>query len=128
MRSEKRLAAREKDLKLAESAYEERLLSALRVCAVGSWGLLGANDSVKATQSGKYASPDPAWMELSERGEEIEDLRKSLGLGPFTLHERLLEYRRQAVGANAKGEPRLAQQFLDELACDSAAERNEKAT
>lgn len=123
MASKRRLASRERDVQLAEAAYEERLLSALRVCAAGSWGLFGANDAVEATQSGKYATPHSAWTDLSERAEEINDLRASLGLEPFALHGRLLEYRRQAIDPNALGEPRLAQRFIDELSGEAASDK-----
>ena len=52
---------------------------------------------------------------LIEDGDEIENLRRELGLTePFHPFKRFLEYR-QMRGSNVPGEPKLAMQFLKEL-------------
>jgi hypothetical protein len=54
--------------------------------------------------------------DLLELGSEIEHLRLRLGHSePFLLHERLVRMR-SSHHANTPGEPKLAQQWLDELA------------
>jgi hypothetical protein len=115
--SKRRIEVLEKDLQLAEAAYEERFTVALRSCIGGKWGLFGAND---AAHEAHFGSKNPLYSkdagELLERGDEIAELRSRLGhIEPFNLHERFLAYRKMATGANAVGEPRLAQQLLDEI-------------
>jgi hypothetical protein len=54
--------------------------------------------------------------ELLELGSRIERLRESLGFtDPFLLHDRLMRMR-SSHDANTLGEPKLAQQWINELA------------
>jgi hypothetical protein len=57
---------------------------------------------------------DPAVDELLELGSEIERRRGGLGLESFPPHDRLLRMR-SSHDSNTLGEPKLAQQWLDEL-------------
>ena len=78
-------------------------------------GTFGQNDA--ATPASLRARlRDPAVEELLELGSQINRLRRRLGYAdPFPPHERLLQLRSHH-SANAPGEPRLAQQWLEELA------------
>jgi hypothetical protein len=81
------------------------LVSALRACATGHWGVFGRN--------GEQWDEGRALITL---GEEISELRKRLGYAqPYDLYERFVAYRRRR-GSNDPGEPKLAQALLDELA------------
>jgi hypothetical protein len=51
---------------------------------------------------------------LLDLGSEIERLRRRIGLESFALHERLLRMR-SSHDSNTPGEPKLAQQWLEEL-------------
>ena len=84
--------------------YMELLLAALQKCARGKWGLFGHNP---------YPSSDAD--ELLELGSKIERLRRKCGLEPFALHDRLLQMR-SSHHSNTLGEPKLAQQWIEELA------------
>lgn len=125
MTSKRRLESLEKDLQLAEAAYEERLASALRRCSGGQWGLFGTNDaSLQAHLGAKSTLHSKDARELLERGDEILEMRQRLGyVDAFALHERFLAYRKSATDPNAPGEPKLAQQFLNEISGDDSAEK-----
>ena len=107
----------ERRLEALESAYRDLLLSALRRCAAGVWGLFGHNDAAigrlgKATQSRLL---HPSVSELLELGSQIERMRRQLGYSePFQRHARLLHLR-SSHESNTPGEPKLARQWLDEL-------------
>jgi len=57
---------------------------------------------------------DRSVEELLELGSKIERLRRHLGLEPFPLHDNLIRMR-ASHGSNTPGEPKLAQQWLNEL-------------
>lgn len=110
----------EKDLRLAEAAYEERLRHALGRCIGGQWGLFGANDAAHAAHFGANRVPANDALELIDRAAQIAQLRAHLGHAePFPLHERFMAYGKIATDPNAHGEPKLAQQFLDEINRDA---------
>jgi hypothetical protein len=93
----------ERQLAAFEASYRELLLSALQKCAKGQWGLFGHN-----------RLRDPSADELLELGSEIERMRRKCGLESFPHHDRLLQMR-SSHHSNTPGEPKLAQQWLDEL-------------
>ena len=95
-----------------EAEYEAVLLDALRKVASGSWGLFGHNQD-RVTR----AKWEPVVTDLCDRGEEIDQMRASLGLQPFALHEDF-EASRGPVASNAPGEPRQAKAWLDRLGKD----------
>ena len=125
MTSKRRLLSLERDLQLAEAAYTERLVLALKGCAGGWWGVFGANDSIGQENDGLIVPKSEHARELIERGNEIGELRCSLGYEPFALHQRYLEYRAKAADPNAPGEPRLAKQFLKEIDKEAAEAHSE---
>lgn len=112
----KRLAKTEQEVALLEARFRERLIDALQKCAAGRWGLFGRNDAALAADFGKV----PEWMrsqaadDLLEKGNEIDLLRQSIGLGPYELYHRYLAYRSRR-GQDEPGEPKLARKFLAEL-------------
>jgi hypothetical protein len=113
-----RRAKVEQDLRLLELAFEEQLIEALRACAAGHWGLFGQNDeALQRAFTPKVAArliPTDA-QELLAMGSKIEQLRGELGYATgFPLYERF-EAARSMRGSNTFGEPKLAQQLLDEL-------------
>ncbi len=121
MTSKHRLKALEKDLQSAEVAYKEQLISALGVCASGRWGLLGANDAAHSihVRTKDYVQSEDA-RALIDAGNEIAQLRSLLGyIDAFPMHERFISYRKLATGRNAPGEPKVAQQFLEEIERES---------
>src|SRR4051812_5939324 len=107
---EQRLAAMESD-------YLMLLEAALKQCARGHWGLFGHNDRA-LRQLGKSARENLISAEarrLLELGAEIEALRGKLGyVEAFAPHARLTEMR-ASVEANTPGEPKRAQQWLEEM-------------
>ncbi|MYM00093.1 hypothetical protein GR702_20250 [Novosphingobium sp. FGD1] len=102
-----RLDARRADL---EAQYTDALLAALRVTAAGKWGLFG-HTADKATR----AAAAPVVAHLTELGEEIDAMRETLFMEPFDLHREFLASR-GPVDAQAVGEPRQAQAWLQRLA------------
>lgn len=121
MTSKRRLQAMQNDLRLAETGYEERLRDALLRCIDGQWGLFGANDVAHEAHFGANNVPANDAIELTNRADQIAQLRSHLGYAePFPLHERFMAYRKIATDPNAHGDPKLAQQFLDEIDRDAA--------
>jgi hypothetical protein len=106
----------ERQLEGLEASYRDLLLSALQTCAEGRWGLFGHNDEAWSHLGAAARSRlrDPSVEELLELGETIESLRRKFGLEPFPLHQRFL-WMRSSHGPNTPGEPKLAQEWLDEL-------------
>lgn len=92
-----------------EAEYEEALIAALRRAAAGSWGLFDHNQD-KAMR----AAWQPTVTDLCDRGQEIDEMRETLGLEPFALHMEF-EASRGAVSTNAPGEPKQARAWLDRL-------------
>ncbi|WP_447758058.1 hypothetical protein [Sphingopyxis fribergensis] len=95
-----------------EAEYEAVLLDALRRVAAGTWGLFGHTKDRAAR-----AKWEPVVTDLCDRGEEIDQLRTSLGLEPFDLHEEF-EASRGPVASNAPGEPKQAKAWLERLGRD----------
>jgi len=86
------------------------LLSCLRQCAQGRWGLFGTYDRLTP------ALPYVIWPEakqLKELAIEIRSLGLELGLANDAC-ERFLELY-SLRGSNVPGEPKLAAQFLAEI-------------
>lgn len=106
----------ERQLEALEASYRELLLSALQTCAEGRWGIFARNELALSRLGAGLCLRllDPAVEELLELGSKIERLRRKFGLEPFPLHERLLRMR-SSHDANTPGEPKLAQQWLEEL-------------
>ena len=103
-----RRAKAEGELEHLEARFRERLIAALRACRAGQWGLFGQNALDRTVVPADVAA-------LLALGDEIDELRSSLGYPDgHALLARLKFYRRLRT-ASAPGEPRLAQQFLDEL-------------
>ena len=90
-----------------EAEYEAALISALRKCASGSWGLFDHN---KQSQPGW----EPIVKELCDLGQQIDEMRLDLAMEPFALHQEF-EDSRGPVPSNAPGEPKQAQAWLDKL-------------
>jgi hypothetical protein len=108
----------EGELEHLEARFRQRLMIALRTCAAGQWGLFGQNDAAYKRAFGRNAvrAIPPEVGELLALGDEIDALRASLGfLGGDALYARLKTYRKLPA-ANAAAEPRLARQFLAEIA------------
>ena len=93
-----------------EGEYRESLIVALQAAAAGKWGLFG-----HAKQAGKAGGVPAEVIELIELGEAIDSMRERLMLEPFALHAEFLTSRGQ-VKADAVGEPKQAQAWLDRLA------------
>ena len=96
-----------------EAEYADVLLDALRRVAAGSWGLFG-----HTKDRAMRAKWEPVVTDLCDRGEEIDQIRKSLGLEPFALHEEF-EASRGPVASTAPGEPKQAKAWLERLGQDS---------
>ena len=105
------------NLRGLQEEFKTLLLAALQRCAAGTWGLFGQNDHVAAANPNLRGICTSADAEaLREVASEIRRLRDRLGFSePYILCERF-EYYRAIRGANAPGEPKLAKQFLSELA------------
>jgi len=92
-----------------EIDYRAALIEALRVTAAGQWGLFGHNKDKQARTKAA-----PLVDGLVELAEEIDDLRLQLDMECFTLHQEFLAAR-GPVRADAVGEPKQAQAWLDRL-------------
>src|SRR5258706_524701 len=111
MLTPRRIAKLERELALLEAEFRDALITELRRCASGTWGLFGQNDHVWSANE-RHREPKPE--ALLRLGEQIADLRLTLGLvEPFALHHRLLKLRGRK-GPNVPGEAKLARQWLDE--------------
>lgn len=104
-----RLDGRREEL---EAEYRIILLDALQKVAAGSWGLFGHTKD--RTMRAKW---EPVVTDLCDRGAEIDQLRKQLGLEPFSLHAEF-EASRGPVPSNAPGEPKQAKAWLQRLGED----------
>jgi len=105
----------EHHLRDLEQQFLTDLISALRDCAAGRWGLFGHNDHIAQNVPYLRSHYIDTAQRLIEQGEVITRLRDELGFtDSFPPLERYLQYR-QLTSANAPGEPKLAVQFLKEL-------------
>lgn len=92
-----------------EAEYLEALVNALQKAAAGSWGLFGHNPDRHAVA--KWA---PIVEELCDMGQEIDEMRRDLGMEPFPLHQEF-EDSRGPVPSTAPGEPKQAREWLKRL-------------
>ncbi len=117
MTSKRRLKGMELDLEAMLEAFRIRLLAALHDCADnGVWGVLGL-------YHGKEYAPGfgKEGRELAETAIEIGELREALGFAePEWLSHRFLEYRKMR-GSQVPNAPKLAKNFLAEIAEYDAA-------
>ncbi len=98
-----------------EGDYREALVAALRQAAAGAVGLFDHQRDKRAR-----AAIAPTIDALAELGGEIDAMRDQLGLPPFALQQDFLAAR-GPVGAQAVGERRQAQAWLDRLAGEGGA-------
>jgi hypothetical protein len=98
-------------LEALEADYRAILTHALRACAAGEWGLLGANDDTVGAERWRPQVVD----ELIALGQDIDALRHRDGLPRHELHRRFVEERARR-GGNMPGEPKRATAWLTELA------------
>ncbi|NWK96479.1 hypothetical protein DM806_12565 [Sphingobium lactosutens] len=92
-----------------EGEYRDALIAALRVTAGGRWGLFGHHKDKAA-----IARTAPTIAALTELADEIDAMRDTLGLEPFSLHEDFMAARGPAA-ADAVGEPKQALAWLERL-------------
>lgn len=92
-----------------EREYLAAFAKALSVCAEGQWGPFGHNEHL-------HSLSVPAELdELRELAATIDQVRARLGEAPFAIHAEF-EAARGRADANAQGEPKLAQAWLQRLA------------
>jgi hypothetical protein len=106
----KRQKIQEMRLIAIEGEFLTLLLSCLRECAQGRYGLFGQNDHLDP--EGRYW----AWPEakrLKNLAQEIKSLRQEFGQ-TNELCERFIQFCSQR-GSNVPGEPKLAAAFLAEF-------------
>ena len=96
-------------LEALEKEFNSLLVSCLRECANGRWGLFAQSDGL---ESSKYLVW-PEAGELKKMAREINSLRSEFG-DSNALAKKLIEFCSMR-GENVKGEPRLARQFLTEM-------------
>ena len=101
-----RLDTRREEL---EGEYRDALVAALRVTAGGRWGLFAHQKDKTA-----IARTAPTITALTELADEIDAMRDTLGLEPFSLHEDFMAARGPAA-ADAVGEPKQALAWLERL-------------
>ncbi len=92
-----------------EAEYEAALVEALRHAAAGAWGLFDHKNDRSAR-----ANWQATVTGICDRGQEIENLRQTLGLSAFALHQEF-EASRGPVPASAPGEPKQAKAWLERL-------------
>jgi hypothetical protein len=98
-----------------EAELDRSLISALKECASGRWGLFGQNERL---DRGGYLRWGQA-LHVRQRAAQIHALREEFGQ-PNPLVERFLYYC-WLRGANVPGEPKLARVLLDKIESDSTA-------
>jgi len=92
-----------------ENDFRPLLITCLRECQSGRWGLFGQNDSADEAEYLDWKDG----QDLKEMARKIRDLRTEFGQ-PNLLVERFLHYF-SLRGPNVPGEPKLAKAFLDEI-------------
>lgn len=108
-KNEKKSPAQQR-LDSLEIEFDELLITCLRACAKGRYGLFGQNDT------SEFRFDPLRWddaLRLRELADEIHSARLEFGQ-PNPVCERFLELC-HVRGANAPGEPKLAKAFLSEL-------------
>jgi hypothetical protein len=101
---------REMRLVEIESEFHPLLLSCLRECARGRWGLFGQND--RLDPEGRY-SRWPEAKRLKGLAQEIKSIRQEFGQANRSCEQflQLCSLR----GSNVPGEPKLAAEFLADI-------------
>jgi hypothetical protein len=92
-----------------EAEYTVALIDALRTAASGKWGLFDHNGDRQTR-----AAVAPVIAHLAEIGEAIDKMREQLSMPAFELQQQFLAAR-GPVDAQAVGEPRQAQAWLERL-------------
>jgi hypothetical protein len=102
----------EREWEILKVSYLEALIAALEDCASGRQGLF--------RQGVGFLRPAPDMPQTASRlsalGDELELVRRELGHAQPFEPMRRLALLRQRGGCDARGEERLAQNFLSELA------------
>ncbi|KRC82598.1 hypothetical protein [Sphingomonas sp. Root241] len=93
-----------------ETEYTAELIDALRVTALGKWGLFDHQEDRRTREA-----VAPVIDKLGELGDAIDKARAQLGLNPFELQQEFLASRGKP-SPQAVGEPKQAQAWLDRLA------------
>lgn len=106
-----RLDVRRKEV---EAEYRDTLIAALRVTAGGQWGLFDHQKDKVAR-----ARAAPVIAALDELAGEIDQMRDTLALEPFALHQRFMAARGPAA-ADAVGEPKQAKAWLEDMDATTA--------
>jgi hypothetical protein len=106
----KRSRIQQRKLNEIEGEFRTLLLTCLRECAHGRYGLFGQNDHIDP--EGRYWNW-PEARRLKELAHEIKSLRLDFGQ-PNENCERYLQLC-SLRGSNVPGEPRLAALLLDEI-------------
>lgn len=99
-----------------EAEYVAVLIEALQVTAAGQWGLFDQQGDRRTR-----ARVSPIIDNLNEIAEATDSIRDRLAMPPFDLHREFLASR-GPVRADALGEPRQAQAWLDRLPPPVSAE------
>ena len=107
-----RASPREQRLEALEVEFKQLLISCLRECADGRWGLFGQNSNPQSISALNWAEAE----RLKEMAEEIEAIRSEFGQ-PNPLCERFLLLCSER-GENLSGEPKRAKKFLKLLGID----------
>ena len=106
----KRSKIQQRKLDEIEGEFKPLLLTCLRQCAQGRYGLFGQNDHLDP--EGRYLNW-PEARHLKELAHEIRSLRLEFGQ-PDQICERFLQLC-SLRGSNVPGEPRLGTALLDEI-------------
>jgi hypothetical protein len=114
----KRRPTKEHRLNELENDFRPRLLSCLRECAGGRYGLFGQNDGPGMA---RYSQWDEA-EELKEIAVEIREIRAEFGQPNSQVDEFL--HLCSLRGSNVPGEPKLAKVFLDEILKDTSTNQS----
>lgn len=109
-----RLAQLDERRTTMERDYRLLLIAALERCAAGRWGLFAHNRDRQLT-----ALWAPAIEELTELADDVDEIRKRLGLSSFDLHAEFMASR-GPVDPSAVGEPKQAKAWLAKLAVETA--------
>lgn len=107
-----RLARTEAHLIEMEAEYNAALIEALQATAAGKWGLFDH----QADRHARRAT-GPVIAHLEDLAAAIDKARDQLSLPEFELHREFLASR-GPVRADAVGEPKQAQAWLDRLASE----------
>jgi len=116
----KRRQKLEWSLSVLETDFRKQLIDALEECAGGTWGLFGQNDEAYSRETRQLQDrlESDAAKALIALGEEVTEQRVRIGISePFPLYEKYLKIR-ESSEPNSPGEPRLAQEWLKDLAAE----------